>query len=69
MAWFLGRKRHQAPMSEPVTLDKPEGRVEAEQAVRDSVQRASVVTRQRRAVLKVAKSLAEHRNTHFAEER
>lgn len=66
MAWFLGRKRRTAPKASPVTLDKPEGRVEAEAAVRDSVQRASDVTRQRRAVLKVARSLAEIRENNLA---
>lgn len=67
MVWFLGRKRRQtAPKSEPVTLDKPEGRVEAEAAVRDSVQRAGAATHQRRAVLKVARSLAEIRENNLA---
>ena len=69
MVWFLSRKsKHDGAPTKPVKLDKPEGRVEAERAVRESAARADAVTRQRGMVNRVVNSLAEiRRNNHFAE--
>jgi hypothetical protein len=54
--------------TDPVSLDKPDTRVEAERAVRESAARMNQVQRQRGAVARIVGSLAEvRRNNHFAE--
>lgn len=70
VVWFLGSRRPKTTRvkAESVALDKPEGRVEAEQAVRESAARSKEITRQRGAVTRVVSSLAEVRkNNHFAD--
>lgn len=69
VVWFLGKHPKNTRLKvESVMLEKPEGRVEAEQAVRESAARSSAITRQRAAVSRVVHSLAEIReNNHFAD--
>jgi hypothetical protein len=51
-----------------VKLNKPDGQLEAQRAVRESAERQSAVRDQRGAVTRVVRSLAEIRkNNHFAE--
>lgn len=71
VVWFLGRKGHvRSPEDSDahVELDKPDTRIEAQQAVRDSVARSQQVTGQRGVVSRVVTSLAEiRRENHFGE--
>lgn len=67
VVWFRGRKR--APKStDHVELVKPDTRIEAQQAVRESLARSAKVTGQRGVVARVVTSLVEiRRENHFAD--
>lgn len=71
VVWFLGRKTKKSPppgSTDCVDLEKPDSRVEAQRALRESAERKSAIQSQRGAVTRVAQSLAEIRkNNHFAE--
>lgn len=68
VVWFLGRKPKGRSAPEHVELHKPDGRVEAQQALNESTQRHQKVAGQRNIVDRVVSSLAEVRaNNHFAE--
>ena len=71
VVWFLGRRRtpRRDPDNDPgVSLAKPVERVEAEQAVRESLARQSAVRSQRGMVSRVVHSLAQIREeNHFAD--
>lgn len=71
VVWFLAKrpKSHRPRRdTRPVDIGKPESRVEAEQAVRESAARSNAIARQRGAVTRLVSSLAEvRRNNHFAD--
>lgn len=68
VVWFLGRKPKARPNLEHVELDKPDGRIEAQQAVNEANTRHRLIAGQRGIVDRVVSSLAEVRkNNHFAE--
>jgi hypothetical protein len=67
VAWFRGSKRRDRS-DKPISLNKPESRTEAEQAVRESAARMNQVQQQRGVVIRLVDSLAEVRQeNNFSE--